>query len=148
MKPSTTSQFNAIQQRASSDSLVNKLFAGRPNPERTAAASSVRSPNAPMRMPVPQMAPTPQPVQQAQPPQVQPPTPPTPPANMPVKSHTVTNPDGTTVVQTYHKPETGQTDAAQKPSFPDVKQVNDMHHVPFPLGGGKFGFINAKGEIH
>lgn len=79
--------------------------------------------------------------------------------NGPVKSHSITHPDGTVVTQTFHNPEQGmlsgsKTKTAAKPApaqtpetMPEIKVINGMHHVPFKASDGSIKYVNAKGEI-
>lgn len=74
-----------------------------------------------------------------------------PPTNQHVESHTVNHPDGTSIVQTYHKPakqKAGLVNPKQIGQAPEVKFINGQHHVPFRKSDGSVGFINANGEIH
>lgn len=89
--------------------------------------------------------------------------PPMPSNNGPVKSHSITHPDGTVVTQTFHNPEQGmlskgkpatstpktapQSAAPAPTPMPAMKIINGEHHIPFKGADGSVKFINAKGEI-
>lgn len=78
-----------------------------------------------------------------------------PPSAQPIKSHTVTHPDGTTIAQTYHNPQEGLVKTAgskpaqvpEQTTMPDIRHENGMHHVPFKRADGSVGYINANGDI-
>lgn len=87
--------------------------------------------------------------------------PPMTPNNGPVKSHSITHPDGTVITQTFHNPEQGMLSgsktkkegakpiqpAASTEPTPEIKVINGMHHVPFKSSDGSVKYVNAKGEI-
>lgn len=90
-----------------------------------------------------------------------PPMPLFPPTAQKVKSHVIKHPDGTSITQTYHNPDEQKDGLVnpkkigeQKPSqsnaatFPEIKMIDNLHHVPYQKADGSFGFIDAQGNTH